>query len=76
MSATETPEQSRRRATFKAATVGMRAYTISLAMNRMLPGHEWRGCSKSELCDVYMGCGKTGAELRRFLTPGKRSQKP
>lgn len=65
-----------RRATFRAATKGMRAYTIALVMNSIRRGYDWRGCSKCELCEVFADgelSSVSGQELRRLLSAAKPS---
>lgn len=60
-----------REATFKAATRGLSAYRIALALNRLSPrGTDWRGCKKSELAEEFADgrlAGITGAELRSVI---------
>ena len=63
-----------RRATFKAATTGMRAYLVALALNRVRRGYDWRGCCKRDLCEEF-ATGKLstmpGRELRAAIARAK-----
>lgn len=71
-----------RRATFRAAAKGMRAYTIALRINGdrwATPDIDWRGCTKGHLEDEF-ATGKlshlAGVELRRILNGINRPGRP
>jgi hypothetical protein len=72
-----TPKQSYRKAAFNAATAGMHAWTIAKAFNRMRPGMDFRGCTKTRLREVFVSgelAERSASELRRFLAPDDKVQ--
>lgn len=42
-----------RRATFKAATIGMHAWVIAKVCNTLRPGWDFRGCTKKQLREEF-----------------------
>lgn len=61
-----------RRATFRAATTGLRAYTIAIRLRdaKVRPGIDFRGCTKREIESDYidgMLSHLNGSDLRKAM---------
>jgi len=67
----ESDIEASRRATFKAACSGLHPWRIAKALNRLLPGIDFRRMTKGALCREFVSGyleGFSGEELRRVVS--------
>lgn len=67
-----------RRATFRAATKGLRAYTVALKLARakVRPGIDFRGCTKRQLEDDFATEGGLLREVSGELLRDAMTMRP